>query len=120
MSSTYLAAVKARRTHYPLKKESPIDDTAIQEIVSQAVLHAPSCFNSQSSRAVLLLKDEHEKLWKETNNILKGIVPPEQFEATKKKVDMFEGAYGTVRCVAVLLFWLRTKLNRFFSSFPAP
>ena len=57
MSSQYLVAVKARRTYYHLKKESPIDDGKIQEIIGQAILHAPSSFNSQSSRSIVLLKD---------------------------------------------------------------
>ena len=57
MSSQYLVAVKARRTYYHLKKESPIDNGKIQEIISQAILHAPSSFNSQSSRSIVLLKD---------------------------------------------------------------
>jgi uncharacterized protein len=96
MSSDYLAAVKARRTYYPLKKESPIDDKRIAEIVSQAVLHAPSPFNSQSSRVVVLLKDEHYKLWEIAKTALKAVVPADQYPATEQKLNMFQGAYGTV------------------------
>jgi uncharacterized protein len=96
MSSDYLAAVKARRTYYPLKKESPIDDRKIQEIINQAVLHAPSPFNSQSSRVVVLLKDEHDKLWDIAKTALRAVVPTDQYPATEQKLSMFQGAYGTV------------------------
>ena len=96
MSSEYLTAVKARRSHYPLKKESPISDKRIEEIVSQAILHAPSSFNSQSSRAVVLLKGEHDKLWDFAKTALKAIVPEAQYSTTEQKLNMFQGGYGTV------------------------
>ncbi|KFZ11409.1 hypothetical protein V501_04789 [Pseudogymnoascus sp. VKM F-4519 (FW-2642)] len=96
MSSDYLAAVKARRTYYSLKKESPIDDSKIQEIISQAILDAPSAFNSQSSRVIILLKDEHDKLWDIAKSALKAVVPADQYPATEKKLSNFQGAYGTV------------------------
>jgi hypothetical protein len=96
MWSDYLAAVKARRSYYPLKKESPIKDTEIKEIVSQTILHTPYSFNNQSSRAILLLKDEHDKLWDIAKAALKTVVPSEQYPNTERKLDMFRGAYGTV------------------------
>jgi uncharacterized protein len=107
MSSAYLAAVKARRTYYPLKKESPIDDKRIQEIVSEAVLHAPSSFNSQSTRVVVLLKEEHEKLWEIAKTAVKAVAPPAQYATTEKKLEMFQGAYGSVS----FPFILHTSLN---------
>lgn len=102
MSSAYLAAIKARRTYYPLKKESPIDNKRIQEIVSEAVLHAPSSFNSQSTRVVILLNEEHDKVWEITKTALKAIVPPAQFAITEQKLNMFQGAYGSVSCISIL------------------
>lgn len=99
MSSAYLSAVKARRTIYTLKKESTIDDKKIEEIVSQALLHAPSSFNSQSTRVVVLLKEEHNKLWEIAKDALKAVVSTEQYAATEKKLNTFQGAYGTVSCL---------------------
>jgi predicted oxidoreductase (fatty acid repression mutant protein) len=96
MSAEYLAAVKGRRTYYPLKKESPIPDEKIQQIVGDAILHAPTSFNSQASRAVLLLKDEHDKLWDIVKDSLKAVVSEEQYKVTEQKLNMFQGAYGTV------------------------
>jgi predicted oxidoreductase (fatty acid repression mutant protein) len=92
----FLDTMVKRRTYYPLKNTSPIPDSRIQEIVKHAILHVPSSFNSQSSRIVVLLKEEHEKLWEMTKEVLKPIVPPEQFGATEQKLNMFKGGYGTV------------------------
>ncbi|KAL5356084.1 Nitroreductase-like protein [Aspergillus floccosus] len=101
-TSTLLDLVKARRTHYALKAESPISDAAIEKIVEDAVLHVPSSFNTQTSRVVLLLKEEHQKVWDIAINIMEGLVaagtvPKEMFENhTKPKLEAFRAAYGTV------------------------
>ena len=96
MSSEYLAAVKARRSYYGLAKESPISDNKIKETISQAVLHAPSPFNSQSTRVVVLLGEEHDKLWDIAKAALKAVIPADQYPTTEQKITKFQGAYGTV------------------------
>ena len=47
-------------------------------------------------QAVLLLGDEHKKLWDITLNVLKGIVPEDQFPATEGRIKGFAGGHGTV------------------------
>ena len=96
MSSSFLDTVKSRRTIYQLSKSSPIPDSKIQEIIKDAVLHVPSSFNSQSSRVVLLVKEEHDKLWEIAKSVLKGVVPAEGWAATEGKLNGFKAAYGTV------------------------
>ncbi|KAJ5365245.1 Nitroreductase family protein [Penicillium concentricum] len=99
---TFLELVKSRRTYYDLKAESAITDEAIESIVRDSVLHVPSSFNTQTSRIVLLLKEEHQKVWDVALNALEGlvtagVVPKEQFEgSTKPKLESFRAAYGTV------------------------
>ncbi|KAJ5402043.1 uncharacterized protein N7487_007939 [Penicillium crustosum] len=101
-TSTLLELVKARRTYYDLKGESPVSDDVIDRIVQDSVLHVPSSFNTQTSRVVLLLKEEHKKVWDIAINALEGLVaaghvPKEQFEtSTKPKLNAFRAAYGTV------------------------
>jgi predicted oxidoreductase (fatty acid repression mutant protein) len=101
-TTTLLELVKSRRTYYGLKNESPISDDVIERIVRDSVLHVPSSFNTQTSRVVLLLKEEHEKVWDIALNALEalvtaGVVPKEQFEtSTKPKLNSFRAAYGTV------------------------
>lgn len=96
MSKNFLEAVKERRSIYALSKETPISDTQIKEIVEAAVLHSPTSFNSQSSRAVVLLGDKHDKLWDITTETLRKIVPAEQFEGTAQKLASFKAGYGSV------------------------
>ncbi|TGZ82179.1 Nitroreductase [Ascodesmis nigricans] len=96
-SATFLAALKARRTYYALKPSSPISNEKIQEIVNEVVLHTPSSFNSQTTRAVILFGDEHKKLWSIiTHDALKAVVPADAFAATAQKVAGFANGYGTV------------------------
>lgn len=101
-TSTLLELVKGRRTYYGLKAESPISDDAIERIVQDSVLHVPSSFNTQTSRVVLLLKEEHKKVWDIAIKAIEGLVaaghvPKESFESsTKPKLESFRAAYGTV------------------------
>lgn len=90
-------AIQGRRTHYSINDNSPISDNEIKEIIDFAVLHVPSAFNSQSTRVVLLLGQNHKKLWNIVKETLKKMVPAEAFPATEAKIDnAFAAGYGTV------------------------
>lgn len=103
-TATLLDLAKARRTYYALKPESPVPDSVVESIVKDSILHVPSSFNTQTTRVVLLLKKEHEKLWDAALEIMEGLVasgaiPKEMFENnTKPKLEGFKNGYGTVRC----------------------
>lgn len=90
-------AIKHRRTVYQLTKKSSVSDERIREIVTQAIHDVPSSFNSQSTRLVVLVKNQHDKFWQVVTDILKAHVPESAWEHTKQRMDMFSGAYGTVR-----------------------
>ncbi|MEK4141936.1 nitroreductase family protein [Paenibacillus sp. FSL M7-0547] len=96
MSNNFFEAVKGRRSIYAISKETTISDAQIVEILEQAVLHSPTSFNSQSSRAVVLLGEQHDKLWDITTETLRKIVPAEQFEGTAQKLASFKAGYGSV------------------------
>lgn len=104
-TTTLLELVKSRRTYYNLKAESPISDDAIDHIVQDSVLHVPSSFNTQTSRVVLLLKEEHKKLWDIAIKVMEGLVatghvPKEMYEnSTKPKLEGFKAGYGTVSTI---------------------
>ncbi|UOO75884.1 nitroreductase family protein [Neisseria sp. Dent CA1/247] len=96
---TYTAlqqAAETRRSVYALNKNLPLPAAKVAEIVKHAVLHTPSSFNSQSTRVVVLFGAEHEKLWQFAEDALRDIVPAENFEPTKQKLDMFKAAAGSV------------------------
>jgi hypothetical protein len=95
-SAQFLDFIKTRRTIYTLKKESTISDAKIQEIVKEALLHTPSSFNSQTTRILILLKDDHHKLWDFAKEAIKAIVPADQWPASEQRLNGFQGAYGSV------------------------
>ena len=93
----FFEAVIARRSSYSLTPASSIPDSRIQEILSTTLEQAPSTFGSYTTRLVLLLKDDHFKLWDTTTEIVKSTTPPEQFNGfTKARLEGFRNAYGTV------------------------
>ena len=96
MSSRLIESIKNRRTHYALSKKSPVSDEKVIELIEQATLHTPTAFNSQNGRVLVLLNDQHDKLWKFAYDALKAIVPAESFPATAEKINSFAAAYGTV------------------------
>lgn len=96
MSKDFLTAVAERRTYYGISKETVVSDDSIKEIIDHAVKHTPSAFNSQSTRVVLLLGSQHDRLWDITKEALRKIVPAEQFGDTENKINSFQNGYGTV------------------------
>ncbi|KAB8071890.1 Nitroreductase-like protein [Aspergillus leporis] len=95
-SAALLAALANRRSYYALRNKSPISDAKIQSILSSIMLKTPSAFNSQSTRTILLLNKEHEKLWNITKDVLLARIGPERFQQTGPRLDGFKAAYGTV------------------------
>ena len=90
-------AIQSRRTYYGIDRNINISDKEIEEIVKYAATHAPSAFNSQSTRLVLLLGDHHRKLWNIVLETLRKIVKPEHFKETEDKINFcFAAGYGTV------------------------
>ncbi|HEY8365072.1 MAG TPA: nitroreductase family protein [Haloplasmataceae bacterium] len=96
MNNNLLLSIKKRRSIYNLNNTSPLTDEEIMTIIEQSIMHTPSAFNSQSSRIIVLLKLEHEKLWDITTETLRRIVPEEAFGSTLQKMRNFKAAYGTV------------------------
>jgi len=114
MTNSFLDTIKTRRSVYAISKQSPVSDDQIQEIVEQAVLHTPTSFNSQTSRAVVLFGEQHNKLWDITADTLRKIVPADQFESTAQKLNSFKSGYGTV-----LFFEDQSIIKQFQENFAA-
>lgn len=86
-----------RRSVYALGKNLPISEQNALEIIDNAVKHSPSAFNSQTAHAVVLLGENHQKLWDITFGELEKFLPNEEAKAaTKGKIDSFTAAYGTI------------------------
>lgn len=89
-------AAETRLSVYALTNKSTISDDRIKEIVNTAVKHAPSGFNVQSARAVILLKKDHEKLWDIAEAILKRTMPDELYQKLARSVAGYRSGYGSV------------------------
>ena len=97
MERKFKEALAHRRSYYALSNKSLISDEEIENIVKFAVKNIPSAFNSQSTRMVLLLGEQHVKLWNIVKDTLRKIVPAEAFKTTENKIDKsFASGYGTV------------------------
>ena len=97
MQKSFKDVLKHRRSYYSITNQSPISDEEIERIINFAVTHVPSAFNSQSTRVVLLLGENHKKLWEIVKDAIRKIVTPEAFKNTESKIDnCFESGYGTV------------------------
>ncbi|SPQ21273.1 a5f9d116-f280-4aba-90a4-b8166b1e14ee [Thermothielavioides terrestris] len=117
---TFFELVKARRSIYALNKTLPVDKARIQSLVEDAVQHVPSSFNSQSNRVVVLFGAEHDKLWDITTDVLKGIVPADQWEATATRMAGFKAGAGTVLFFEdqTVVESLQTKFALYADRFP--
>jgi uncharacterized protein len=89
-------AVLNRRTNYALKDDVSIAPERITAMIESMTQAAPSAFNMQSSRVVVLFGEQHEKLWYIVKKTLRKVVAPETFSLTEEKVDGFAKAYGTI------------------------
>lgn len=92
-----LQLYKKRRTQYALGSQLPIDRQEVENLIKQVIREAPSAFNSQSSRALILFGQEHQKLWNEVvKEILRPLTPAEQFVNTEQKMASFAAGAGTI------------------------
>ena len=106
MKRTFEEALEHRRSYYSIGSSSPVSDEELIRVVRQAVKHVPSAFNSQSTRIVLLLGDEHKKLWDIVKDTLKARIPAEAFVKTEAKIDgCFASGHGTVLYFEVRRTW---------------
>lgn len=114
MSKTFWQAVKDRRSQYGFSNEEIVPKDRIETIVSDALLHVPSPFNSQSTRIVLLFGSDSRKFWSLTIDALSKVVDAEQLKQTKAKIDgAFASGYGTV-----LFFEDQAVVDGLVSGFP--
>ncbi|WFD04306.1 hypothetical protein MOBT1_003013 [Malassezia obtusa] len=96
-SKSFLQAVQNRRTIYHLSDKQILSDDALRTLVQQAVREAPSSFNVQSSRVVILLGKEHKDYWLQiVPEALRAAKGEAAVEASQKKLQSFAAGYGTI------------------------
>lgn len=93
----FLEATVIRRSTLDLKKEATIPDARVVELVKHSLLHTPSPFHLQSARAVVMLQQDHEKLWDMAYEHSSKATPPELFSSRfVPNLKAYKKSYGTV------------------------
>lgn len=96
MSKTMREALQQRRSFYAIDGSSSLSEAQLQEMLDFALMKVPSAFNSQSTRLVLLLGEQHAKFWNIVMETLRKMVPAERFASTETKIRAFAAGHGTI------------------------
>ena len=96
MKSNLIESIKLRRSIYNLNNQSTISDQQLIDQIKAITQFVPSPFNIQSGRVVILLGENHHKLWNIVLETLRKIVPAANFASTENKIKSFDAGYGTI------------------------
>ncbi|GAX02026.1 nitroreductase family protein [Secundilactobacillus silagei] len=97
MKEQLLNLAKNRRSIYALGRNVTASQDELAALIKDTIKWAPTSFNNQTTRAVILFGDSHEKLWDIVAKRLKSEVPTEEaYQKTLQKINGFKAAYGTV------------------------
>ncbi len=94
--TTFTDTLKNRRSIYHLGRNVSLSNEELTALIKEAIKESPTAFNAQSTRAVILFGDAHEKLWEITEEALRPLTPAEAFPNTQNKLAGFKNGYGTV------------------------
>lgn len=101
----FIDAVKTRRSQYEITNTIKVSEEKAIETIKEGIKHTPSPYNMQSTRAIILLGENHIKLWNIVKEVLLERIGPERFVKTEEKIDKsFISGYGTV------LFFIDEKI----------
>ncbi len=109
----FLEAVEKRRSIYNLGSKQVVSPDEIMEKINAAVKYAPTAFNSQSARVLVLFGENYKSFWKKILETLRQVVPADKFAATEEKIKSFMAGYGTV-----LFFEDETVVKNLQEKFP--
>ena len=97
MSNQFLDLITKRRTIYAIGKNVAQTPEYLTDLIQNTIKQSPSSFNSQSSRAVILLNAQHENFWGFVADALKAYAKDEESAAkTTAKMATFAAGVGTV------------------------
>ncbi|MDR3191188.1 MAG: nitroreductase family protein [Lactobacillaceae bacterium] len=111
LENTFLELQAKRRSVYILGKDVKISDAELTDLIQTAIKEAPTAFNNQTVRAVILFGDQHEAAWDLVAESLKAVATSEEaFQATLEKMASFKAGYATV------LFYTDTDVVKQFEE----
>ena len=96
MKHNFLDLITQRRSRYDLTNKSTLPKAEIIKLVEESVKQAPSPFNSQGTRVLILCAQSHQQFWQVVKHELQEIIPCEKFAPTDEKISAFAAAHGTL------------------------
>lgn len=114
METKFIELAKKRRSIYALGRKVDFSQDELVDLITSVIKQAPSPFNNQTTRAMILFGNSHEKLWDIVAAALRQVVKDDDaFAKTQAKINGFKAAYGTV------LFFTETQtVKDFEQNFP--
>lgn len=98
-------SLELRRSYYNIKKELPVEESQVIELIRKVTELVPDAFNMKSSRVVLALGEKQDLLWDTIYDVFGGKV-------AREKIDSFKAGAGTV-----LYFYDREVVNQAQENF---
>lgn len=96
MKNALAKIAEKRRSIYSLGNKVALSEQEIVALVEHALKYCPSAFNSQSSRVVVLFKENYQKLWQIALEELRKVVPADKFYNTELRIKSFAAGVGTI------------------------
>lgn len=97
MKTELLDLQKNRRSIYALGRNVEQSQEELSNFIKETIKQAPSAFNSQSTRAVILFNDYQDKIWDIVlDNLKPHLKDEEAVKATTDKVTGFKNGYATI------------------------
>ena len=94
--SNFQTLIEKRRSVYSLGTHVKSTQDEITQMIQHCLKNAPSAFNSQSVRIIVLYGESYQAFWHMVEQVLQKIVPTDKFEATKQRIASFTSGIGTV------------------------
>ena len=114
MKRTFEEALANRRSYYSINNHAPVGNYEVVRIIHEVIRHVPSAYNSQTTRIVLLLGDDHLRLWEIVKKVLKMMLTDEVFAKSEKKINTsFASGHGTI-----LFFEDTSVVEKYIKAFP--
>ncbi|MGN1063669.1 MAG: nitroreductase family protein, partial [Alphaproteobacteria bacterium] len=94
--STFQNLIQKRRSVYHLGNHALLPQEEILHLIEGCVLNAPSSFNAQSARVVVLFGQPYRQFWDMVKRTLRAVVPADKFAPTEEKINSFAAGFGTI------------------------
>ena len=92
----FTETITKRRSFYHLGKLPAEKQKQVPEILEKCILNAPTAFNIQGARVILLENANHQKLWDIVLEALRERVPEANFAPVQEKINSFAAASATI------------------------